>query len=218
MDITDCVGYFGYLKVNGYLEDVHLKKTFNSVKQRQNIDFILDLQKKSKYQIERIFTKDDNIIDTSDLEQISIESDDDYILNDNYNQQISQNDESDLQNEEIEKKSKKIIKMPKNKYNHYKDFKLVVDKALKYILHGKKIAWISQTLNIPYTTLRDWKNRYLIEKSYRPYRRYRKTKNITKEDDEKIFQKVKTEMKRKRYNFLNYLEILNDFFFDFCFS
>lgn len=26
MDITDCVGYFGYLKVNGYLEDVHLKK------------------------------------------------------------------------------------------------------------------------------------------------------------------------------------------------
>lgn len=212
MDITDCVGYFGYLKVNGYLEDVHLKKTFNSVKQRQNIDFILDLQKKSKYQIERIFTKDDNIIDTSDLEQISIESDDDYILNDNYNQQISQNDESDLQNEEIEKKSKKIIKMPKNKYNHYKDFKLVVDKALKYILHGKKIAWISQTLNIPYTTLRDWKNRYLIDKSYRPYRRYRKTKYFTKEEDEKIFQKVKTEMKRKRFNFLNFLEILNDFF------
>ena len=90
---------------------------------------------------------------------------------------------------------------------------MVVDKALKYILHGKKIAWISQTLNIPYTTLRDWKNRYLIDKSYRPYRRYRKTKNITKEEDEKIFQNVKTEMKRKRYNFLNYLEILNDFFF-----
>ena len=33
-----------------------------------------------------------------------------------------------------------------------------------------------------------------------------------KEEDLKLFQKVKAEMKRNKFNFLNFLEILNDFF------
>ena len=220
MEITDCIGYFGYLKVNGFLEDVHLFKTFNSENQLNNIKFIEEIQKRSKYQIERIIPKDDNIISISDDSPIIIESDDEILTN---NDNDNNNDKKDLQDadedsineelkEEIEKKSSKVIKMPTNKYNHYKDFKIVVDKALKYILIGKKVSWISKELNIPYTTLRDWKKRYLLDKSYRPYRRYRKTKYFTQEEDSRLFQNVKTEMKRKRFNFLNFLEILNSFF------
>ena len=89
-----------------------------------------------------------------------------------------------LKNQNIQEKPTKIIKMPINKYNHYKDFKLVVDTALKYIDRKCKLKWISNKLNIPYTTLCDWKKQYANDKRFRPYKRKRRNKYFKKDEDE----------------------------------
>ena len=233
MDITDCIGYFAYLRTHGFLEDIHLYKKFDSEKQIQNIDFLFKLKSKTKIQIEKILPQSNIIDDDEDvLSPIIFEIDNDHkdidtekksdkieekIENKNQNGQKSVNDDDsdddvDEINSQIKLKTSRIVKIPKNKYNHYKDYKLVVNKALKYIDHGKKLKWIEKELNIPYTTLRDWKKRYIKDSTYRPYKRRRRTKYFTHEEDEILFNKVKFSMAKKRFNFLNFMEILNDQF------
>lgn len=230
MDIIDCIGYFAFLKTNGFLEDIHLYKKFDSEKQIQNIDFLLKLKSKTKIQIDKILLLTNIIDDDEDtLSPVTFEIDDihrdfendkktekneEKLKSKDQSHQKSDNDDDDVDqiNSQIRLKTSKIIKIPKNKYNHYKDFKLVVDKALKFIDHGKKLKWIEKELNIPYTTLRDWRKRYEKDSTYRPYKRCRRTKYFTKEEDENLFNKVKFYMTKKKFNFLNFIEILNEQF------
>lgn len=225
MDITDCIGYFAYLKTNDFLEDIHLYKKFDSEKQIRNIDFLLKLKCKSKIQIEKILPQSNIIDDDEDVlspitfeiennhKDIEIEKKSGKIEEklenkDQNDQKVDNDDDSDDDVDEINNQNKlktsRIIKIPKNKYNHYKDFKLVVNKALNYIKHGKKLKWIEQELNIPYTTLRDWKKRYLNDSTYKPYKRRRRTKYFTQEEDEILFNKVKFHMTKKKIQFFKF--------------
>ena len=208
MDIDDCKSYFAYLKLNGFFEDVKLYNSFQTDKQRKNITFVLNIISKTQIQVSKILPQNDEIILNGDFNQNSIISDEEYMIGD----EISESDDEPFENQNIQEKPTKIIKMPINKYNHYKDFKLVVDTALKYIDRKCKLKWISNKLNIPYTTLCDWKKQYANDKRFRPYKRKRRNKYFKKDEDEVLFQKVKEQMKNQRFNYLSFLKILNDEF------
>mgnify|MGYP001040789394 CR=1 FL=1 len=46
----------------------------------------------------------------------------------------------DQNNDNYHEKTNKVVKMPQNKYFHYKDYKIVVDKALRYRDQNKKVT------------------------------------------------------------------------------
>ena len=72
--------------------------------------------------------------------------------------------------------------------------------------------FISKELNIPYTTVREWKKRYKNDPLYRPYKRKRRNKYFTKEEEDILFDKVKNQMAKQRFNYLSFLKILNENF------
>lgn len=212
METEDCKGYFAHLKLNGFLDDVKLRSSFTSEKQLKNVKLILDLHSKASFQFSKILPPNDDIIEIQNDGQYSILSDDDDQIT--FNPVSEENNAEELFEDQnnYQEKTNKVVKMPQNKYFHYKDYKIVVDKALRYIDQNKKVSFISKELNIPYSTVRGWKKRYKHDPLYRPYKRKRRNKYFTKEEDDILFDKVKNQMTKQRFNYLSFLKILNENF------
>ena len=119
------------MKQNGFLEDVIYHSRFDSEEQIKNTDLFFSINEKSTLQITKISKNDnDELID------------EDFVINDqNDDQDDDQNSLSDfldipfddqISNISKDEKNTKILpKLPKTKYYHYKDYKPIVNRAIK---------------------------------------------------------------------------------------
>lgn len=211
MEIIDCIGYFFYLKQNGFLEDVIYHSRFDSEEQIKNAELFFSINEKSKLQITKISKNDNDTLIDENFQVINDQSDD---QDDDQNSDfldIPVDDQiSSIPNDD--QNTKVLPKLPESKYYHYKDYKSIVNRAIKYFSIGKKPMWIHKQTGIPYTTLRDWEVKYKKNNLFRPYIIYRRSKYFTEKEDIDLNKEIKWKMIGNRFNSISFLKILNEHF------
>lgn len=209
MEIVDCIGYFFYLKQNGFLEDVTYHNRFDSEEQIKNADLFFSINEKSKLQITKIAKNDEDMLIDENFKVMDDSSDDQDSPSDFLDIPV----DDEISNIPIDDQNAKILpKLPKTKYYHYKDYKPIVNRAIKYFSIGKKAMWIHKQTGIPYTTLRDWQVKYKKNNLFRPYIIYRRSKYFTEEEDIALNDEIKRRMIGNRFNSISFLKILNEHF------
>ena len=149
MEIIDCIGYFFYLKQNGFLEDVTYHNRFDSEEQIKNADLFFSINEKSKLQITKIAKNDNDILIDENFQVMDDSNDDEDSPSDFLDIPV----DDKISNIPIDDQNAKILpKLPKTKYYHYN---ITIIKIIANCKSCNKIFFYRKKSNVDSQTNRD---------------------------------------------------------------